>query len=116
MVSSIVPGSTVRWAARLLGVEAQATPAPSAMVEIASTLPLRSEVLSFYLRPPSAVAGALISDIPFPDGAAAMLIVRADELIAPRGGTILQPGDHVFVFCHPRDRATIELLFGAVDA
>jgi cell volume regulation protein A len=116
VVNAIVPGSTVRWAARILGVEARATPAPSAHVEIASTLPMAAEVLSFYLRAPSAVAGALISDIPFPAGAAIMLIVRADELIAPRGATMLQPHDHVFVFCKPEDRPTIELLFGAVDA
>jgi cell volume regulation protein A len=61
------------------------------------------------------VAGALIADIPFPTGSAVMLIVRADELIAPSGSTILQAHDHVFVFCKPEDRATIELLFGAVD-
>jgi cell volume regulation protein A len=115
VVNSIIPGSTVRWAARLLGVQVRAAPVPAAHVEIASTLPLKSDVLSFYLAPPSAVIGALIADIPFPPGSAVMLIVRADELIAPSGSTVLQPHDHIFVFCKPGDRATIELLFGAVD-
>ncbi|MGZ3429302.1 MAG: potassium/proton antiporter [Polyangia bacterium] len=116
VVNTLVPGATVRRAARLLGVAGRGTPSPSAHVEITSTLPLRSDVLSFYLRGPSAVAGALISDIPFPPGAAVMLIVRQEELIAPRGATVLQAHDHVFVFCKPEDRPTIELLFGAVDA
>ena len=112
VANTLIPGATVRWASRRLGVEVRGAPAPAAVVEIASTLPLRSEVLSFFLREPSAVAGARISDVPFPDGAAAMLIVRAEELIAPRGSTILLPRDHVFVFCRPEDRPTIELLFG----
>jgi cell volume regulation protein A len=42
-----------------------------------------------------------------------MLIVRKDELIAPRGDTVLLVGDHVFVFCRPEDRPTVDLLFGS---
>jgi cell volume regulation protein A len=112
VVNSIIPGSTVRQAARLFGVQVRGTPPPSAMLEIASTLPLRSDVISFYLEGPSLVTGARIADIPFPADAAIMLIVRAEELIAPRGATVLQLRDHVFIFCRPEDRATIDLLFG----
>jgi cell volume regulation protein A len=112
VVNAIIPGSTVRWAARLFGVEEQGTPPPAAVLEIASTLPLRSEVLSFYLQPSSAVTGARIADVPFPPDSAVMLIVRAEELIAPRGDTVLVAHDHVFVFCRPDDRRTIDLLFG----
>jgi cell volume regulation protein A len=44
-----------------------------------------------------------------------MLIVRADELIAPKGDTVLLERDHVFVFCRPEDRLSIDLLFGRED-
>jgi potassium/hydrogen antiporter len=115
VVNTLVPGATVRWAARLLGVEVKGPPPPAAVLEIASTLPLRSEVLSFYLDRACAVAGARLEDVPFPAGAAVMLIVRAEELLAARGDTVLQPGDHVFVFCRPEDRATVDLLFGGED-
>jgi cell volume regulation protein A len=115
VVNSIIPGSTVRWAAKLFGVEVRGTPPPAASLEIASTLPLRSEVLSFYLQAPSAVMGARIADVDFPPDAAVMLIVRADELIAPKGDTVLLERDHVFVFCRPEDRLSIDLLFGRED-
>ncbi|HEX4458114.1 MAG TPA: potassium/proton antiporter, partial [Polyangia bacterium] len=54
VLNALIPGATVRRAARALGVEVRGTPAPAARLEIASMLPLRSEVRSFYIRPPSA--------------------------------------------------------------
>ena len=40
------------------------------------------------------------------------LLVRGAELIAPKGDTSLEPGDHVYVFSRPEDRPLILLLFG----
>jgi cell volume regulation protein A len=112
VTNTIVPGATVRLAARLLGVQVRGTPPPSAHLELASTMPLRADVHGFYLQPPALAVGARIADIEFPAGAAIMLIVRGDDLIAPRGHSELRAGDHVFVFCRPEDRASIDLLFG----
>jgi cell volume regulation protein A len=41
-----------------------------------------------------------------------MLVVRGDELVAPRGDTELRPGDQVYVFCKLEDRGELQLLFG----
>jgi cell volume regulation protein A len=56
-----------------------------------------------------------MADLPFPDGAAATLIVRGRELIAPRGQTVLEPGDHVYIFAREEDRPLIQLMFGRPD-
>jgi len=74
--------------------------------------PLAGEVLSFYVEEASAVAGSAISDLPFPEGATVMLIVRGPELVPPRGPTLLVPGDHVYVFVRPDEKALVHLLFG----
>jgi cell volume regulation protein A len=63
-----------------------------------------------------AVVGVPIADLPFPDGAAAMLIVRGQELVAPKGNTILLTGDHVYIFARPEDRPMILLMFGRPEA
>ena len=52
------------------------------------------------------------AEIPFPEQAAAILVIRGDNLLAARGATRLSESDHVFVFCKREDRAFIELLFG----
>ena len=112
LINAIVPGATVRWVTRQLGLESAEPPAPSAMLEIESMTPLKGDLLSFYIDDALAVTGASLAELPFPAGAAATLILRDQELIAPKGSTVLQSGDHVYVFSRPEDRPFIQLMFG----
>jgi cell volume regulation protein A len=101
---------------RWLGLESGEPPPPKAVLEIESTLPLRGDLLSFYIEEALAVTGVPIADLPFPEGAAATLIVRGQELVAPKGTTMLLPGDHVYIFARPEDRPLIQLMFGRPEA
>mgnify|MGYP001284949915 CR=1 FL=1 len=112
VVNAFLPGATVKWATRKLGLEAHEPPPPAAVLEISSTQILSGDVMSFYIDESSAVAGSVIADLPFPEGAAVMLVVRGNEMIAPKGQTRLEPGDHVYVFCQPDDRPFVQLMFG----
>lgn len=116
VVMSIVPGAMVPWLTRRLGVESGDPPAPPAVLEIESPALLRGELMSFYIDAELAVAGATISELPFPEAAAVTLIVRGDELIAPKGSTVLTPGDHVYVLIRPEDRPVMQLMFGRPEA
>jgi cell volume regulation protein A len=96
----------------VLGLESTEGPRPAAVLEIESAQPLRGELLSFYIDPALGMDGEAIVNLPFPPGSAATLIVRGQELIAPRGNTVLQAGDHVYVLTPSDDRAFVELMFG----
>jgi cell volume regulation protein A len=113
--SALVQGSTASKLAEWLGLAARSPPAQEALVEIEATRVLDEEVLSFFISPASAVCGARIADIPFPERSSAMLVVRGGELIAPKGDTVLQNGDHVFVFCGRDDAGLVTLLFGRLE-
>ncbi len=52
------------------------------------------------------------SDLPIPDSAVILLVVRGNRLIAPRGSTVFESGDHVHLFCTPEDVPLLRLLFG----
>jgi potassium/hydrogen antiporter len=112
VVNAIVPGSTVRWVTKLLGVEIHGPPPPRALLEITTTQKLAGDLLHFYISPASTVAGAKISELPFPSGASLVVIVRGDELVAPRGDSVMTPGDHVYVLCRREDRPLVHLMFG----
>lgn len=111
-VSVVVQGGTARWATRLLGLGTAEPAVPAALLEIESTRPLDVELITFYVSPASAVCGARIADIPFPERSSAMLVVRDEGLLAPKGDTVLREGDHVFVFCPREDVPLVRLLFG----
>ncbi|WP_164019903.1 potassium/proton antiporter [Pyxidicoccus trucidator] len=112
VVNGLIPGATVPWVTRKLGLAANVPEPPPAVLEIASTQLLNGELSAFYIGSASAVAGERISDLPFPPGSAAMLLVRGQELMAPRGDTVFQTGDHVYVFCLSEDLPLLRLLFG----
>jgi cell volume regulation protein A len=112
VVNGIIPGATVPWVTRRLGLASSAPEPPPAVLEIASTQLLNGELSAFYIGSASAVAGERIADLPFPPGSAVMLLVRGQELMAPRGDTVFQTGDHVYVFSHSEDLPFLRLLFG----
>ena len=110
-VSALLQGSTVPWLTRRMDLDAKLPPSAPATLEIVSSQPLSGELMSFHIAAASAVCNVRMADLPFPEGAAAMLLVRGRELIAPRGHTELRHGDHVYVFCRPEDRPMLRLLF-----
>jgi potassium/hydrogen antiporter len=112
VMSALLPGATIGPLARRLGLESGEPPAPQAVLEIDTRLPLNGDLLSFYVDEALPVAGERLANVPFPPDAAVTLIVRGNELLAPRGDTVLTPGDHLYVFAREQDRATILLLLG----
>lgn len=112
VANALVPGATVSWATRILNMDAEEPPRPHAMLELESMAPLKGELMSFYIDEALAVAGVPLEQLPFPDGAAAALIIRGDEMIPPRGSTVLMPGDHIHLISRPEDKQFILLMFG----
>lgn len=115
ITSAIFPGVTIRRVTTWLGMQAAGSPPPPAVLEVNSTRLLNGELLSFYVTDALAVCGAKLADIPFPPESSAVLVIRGGCLIAPRGNTDFQSGDHVYIFCRSEDRIFFELLFGTAQ-
>lgn len=116
VVSTIIPGATIRYVTRRLALDVPDRPTPEAVLEVNTTHALGGELTSFFIEPFLAVCNARLAEIEFPPAAAVVLIVRGTELMAARGDTVLRDGDHVYVFFRAEDRTFIELLFGRPEA
>jgi potassium/hydrogen antiporter len=116
VLNALIPGSTVRRATRLFKLEEEAPPQPAAVMQIEAAMPLNADLRSFYVTQAVAAAGVSLADLPFPEGAAVSMIVRGNDLIPPKGSTVLEPGDHVYVITQPEDLAEIQLLFGKPES
>jgi cell volume regulation protein A len=112
VVNAFIPGSTVRLATRIGRMDRPQNPTPNAVLEINARRSLDGELLSFHIDRSLAVCDAALSQVKFPSRASVILLVRGEEMIAPRGDTVLLAGDHVYVFCKSEDRPYIELMFG----
>lgn len=115
VVSTLVQGGSIPWLTRYLGLFESAPPPPPAAIEIASLQPLDGQVQSFFIAAESAAAGAKIGDLPFPETMSVMLVVRGQALIPPRGATVIEPGDHVFILAQKPDDVMLNLIFGPAE-
>ena len=116
VLNALIPGSTVRAATRLFKLEEDAPPTPSAVMQVEAAQALNADLISFYVTPAIAAAGVSLADLPFPEGAAVSMIVRGNDLIPPKGSTVLEPGDHVYVITKSEDLSEIQLLFGKPES
>lgn len=115
LTSTLVPGATIRWVTKKLGLMAAQAPTPSAVLEMNAAFELDGELTSFHIHSEVAVCGAKLKEISLPNDAAVTLIVRGKKLIPARGPVTLLDGDHAYVIFREEDRGLIELLFGAPE-
>lgn len=113
VVSALVPGASIVPLTRRLRMGDAEPPAPSAALEIHSLQHLDGMIRAYHIEPSVAVCGAKLSEIAFPPGSSAILVVRGKEVLAARGHTRIEAGDHVYLFLKPGDEPLIGLLFGA---
>ena len=111
VVSALVQGWSVPLATRWFGLERQAPPPPPTSIEVSSALPLEDEISTHHVGPASPAAGRQLRELQFPEDAAAIMMVRDSQLIAPEERAELLPGDYVSVFCRPEDRDRMLELF-----
>ncbi len=108
-VSALIQGTTLEWVAKRLRVISLAprTTVPPLQVEPLGSL----ELIDFDVAPDHAIAGAAVRELGLPRSALVAVVARGDETIPPRGSTVIQPGDRLFVLA-PRDqRPAIEDVF-----
>lgn len=112
VVSVLIQSSSVKFAAHLAGLEIIARPKPEATIEIASMRMHDAQVYCYHIDGHAAVAEVTVADVPFPNEASIMMIVRGSHLVPARSTSTISVGDHVYIFCDPKDEPSLTLLFG----
>jgi potassium/hydrogen antiporter len=113
LLNSAVPGATVPWLARRMGLARAPQIQVPASVELVSLREFAGDFSWFTVADASAVAGAYLRDLPLPDGCVVTLLLRDKQVIAPRGATQLQAGDQICIFAVAGCERLLGLLFGA---
>jgi cell volume regulation protein A len=109
VVSTILQGTTLERVAARLGLASSAPPKAEAPIEVGESSQL--DLLDFVVAPDHAIAGAAVREVGLPRTAIIAVVVRGDESIPPRGSTIIESGDHLFVLAPHSMRPAIEDVF-----
>ncbi len=111
VTSVLLQGTTISWAARMLGFDGTRRPEPRHRLHITSIEQTDRLIMDYYLDHKSRAVGQLIKDLPFPHETFVAMVVRGGQVIAPKGQTRLETGDHLFVLCRKRDQEEIRRMF-----
>jgi cell volume regulation protein A len=108
LASAVTQGWTLPWVAGTLGLRRPPAPTPPVTLEITSLQDIDGDIIEYTLGAESRAAGRRVRDLALPEGAVIALIVRDQQVIPPRGSTLILPGDHVFVLLRPGIRGMVD--------
>lgn len=111
VVSAVIPGASIVFIALRSGLARRSKPAPGAALELHLMKKLDRELYEVVLTARSPVAGMTLRDLNLADSIAVVLIVRADEPLAPRGSTCLQPDDLLYILCPVQELGLLRSTF-----
>ena len=109
VVSALVQGTTLEPVARRLGL---VTPGPAvvpAPIEVDALGSL--ELVDFAVAGSHSIAGAAVRELGLPRSALVAVVARDGATIPPRGSTVIQPGDRLFVLAPRSMRPALEDVF-----
>lgn len=93
LTSVLLQGTSISAAARLLKVDAPATPKRMYPIEYVPMSGLKSELKELAVPPGSYMAGKAIVELQLPADFLIILIARDNEFVQPSGGTVVYAGD-----------------------
>jgi cell volume regulation protein A len=109
IVSALVQGTTLERVAERLGL---VTPGPAIVPPPFEVDALGSlELVDFAVAHDHSIAGAAVRELGLPRSALVAVVARGGETIPPRGSTVIEPGDRLFVLVPRSMRADLEDVF-----
>ncbi len=115
LISATIQGSTLPWVARTLGLTEPPPVTPAATLEITALGDVDADIVEYQLGGNSRAANRRLSQMALPDGTVVAMITRGNEVIPPRGSTLLHAGDHLFIVMKPEAREFVDLVCAGVS-
>jgi cell volume regulation protein A len=112
VLSAIVQGSSLTFAARRLGLEKPLEVAPPLTLEISSLRHVDGDIVDYTVGSDSRAVGRQVKDLALPEGVVIAIIARQNQIIPPQGRTRIEVGDHVIVVLRPTTRQLVDQVFG----
>jgi potassium/hydrogen antiporter len=116
LVSALLQGWTLPALPRRLGLHQAEKPRSPVTLEITSLRTVDGDIVEYTVEPGTLAADRAVRELALPEGVVVALIARDQQLIPPRGSTVVRPGDHLFVVLRPEVREIVDHVFGDAPA
>jgi cell volume regulation protein A len=112
LLSALVQGLTLEPVGRLLGLATERRPAFRPPIEVGAVGRVGAEIIEHQVEPGDAVVGRFVRETGLPRDAIVMLIVRDGAGVPPRGSTVINAGDRLYIMVTAAARREIDDLLG----
>jgi len=109
LVSVTLQGTTLERVATRLDVVVPSPQAHQPPLEVGALSEL--DLVDFLVAPDHAIAGSAVRELGLPRTAIVAVVVRGDDSIPPRGSTVIEPGDRLYVLAPHADLPAVEDVF-----
>jgi len=97
LLSALIQGSSIDLVAKKLGLLAGSKTRNPFSFELIALQETQSELLEYSVDKGSWLVNHSLQDIPWPQDSLVTAIVRQEEIITPRGDTVIKPKDLLFI-------------------
>jgi cell volume regulation protein A len=111
LISATLQGSSLAWMARKLKLTLPPPVTPAATLEITALGDVDADIVEYTLGSSSRAVGSRISQLALPESTVMAMISRNNNIITPRGSTLLQAEDQLFIVLKPATRAFVDSVF-----
>jgi cell volume regulation protein A len=108
LLSALVQGLTLEPVARRLGLVTERRPVYRPPIEVGAIGRVGAEIIEHRVEAGDAVVGRFVRDTGLPREAIVMLIVRDGTGIPPRGSSVIEAGDTLYVLVRAGSRREID--------
>jgi cell volume regulation protein A len=117
LISATLQGSSLGWIAKKLKLTLPPPVTPAATLEITALGDVDADIVEYTLGPSSPAVNRRISQLALPEYAVMAMITRDSKVIPPRGSTLLQAEDQIFIVLKPITRVFVDFVFsGKLDS
>ncbi len=113
LVSATLQGWTLPPLAAKLGLQDPNVASAQVSLELLALHQVNAEIIDYPIPASSELVGRTVRDLQLPEGALVALVSRDTSLVAPRGSTRIEAGDHLFVITPATLRPTVDELMRA---
>ena len=108
VVGGFLPGSTLRWATRVLGMGARQRPVPPVSLELGGTLGMDWEIQGVLADAAFPALGRRLDELGLPPGTWVVALARGSAFLQPEPELTIRSGDQLFLALKPGSRPAVE--------
>ena len=112
IVGTLLQGFTISPLAKLLGLSRDEPPPARLRLELGGDAPDGAAVVDVFLGPDNRSIGKRIVELSLPPEVVVAAVLRGGQLVTPRGNTVFQTGDHVYLIGAHLHSGSIPTAFG----